>query len=398
MRAQNAAPIVSRRKFLHLSGGAALGAALAGTGVASSLLAACGSSSSSSSTTAASTATGAGSPSTTAAAVKASYGTAAIQLSWIKNDEFSGEFIADSSGYYAAEGFSSVSLLSGGPTVSMEPVVVAGQALLGLGSPDVTASAILKGADLIIIGAQYQKSPFAIMSLAKTPINNPQEMIGKKIGVQSGNQAVWSAFLKVNNINPSKLTTVPVQFDPSPLAVGTVDGWFSYYTNEPNLLRAKGVDVVTFLFNDFGYPLVSETYAVKKGNLTSSRDKVKALLRAEIKGWHDSIANPAAGPILAVTKYGKTLGLEVHEQTLESFSQNQLILTDDTTANGIFTLTPTAIDNSIKTLAIGGIDITAAQLFDMSVITEIYQENPELKTSPAPGPIPATSGSTSSTT
>jgi ABC-type nitrate/sulfonate/bicarbonate transport system substrate-binding protein len=181
-----------------------------------------------------------------------------------------------------------------------------------------------------------------------------------------------------------------VQFDPSPLAAGTVDGWFSYYTNEPNLLRAKGVDVVTFLFNDFGYPLVSETYAVTKANVSSQREKVKALLRAEIRGWHDSIANPAAGPILAVNKYGKTLGLEVHEQTLESFSQNQLILDADTKANGIFTLTPAVIDASIKTLGIGGINITSAQLFDMSVITEIYEENPELKVSPAPGPIPAT--------
>lgn len=392
MSQRNGAHPLSRRKFLHLSGGAMLGTALAGTGAASALLAACGSSSKSTSGASPTTAAAASGSATTAAGAKADYGSVSIQLSWIKNDEFSGEFLADTRGYYKAEGFSGVNLLSGGPNVATEPVVASGKALAGLSSPDITSPAILKGAPLVIIGAQYQKSPFAIMSLAKKPINNPQEMIGKKIGVQSGNQSVWNSFLKANNIDPSKIHVVPVQFDPSPLAAGQVDGWFSYFTNEPNLLRAKGVDVVTFLFNDFGYPLVSETYAVLKSNTTgAAREKLKALLRAEIKGWHDSIADPAAGPTLAVNVYGKTLGLEVHEQTLESHSQNQLILTPDTQKNGIFTLTDALIEDSIKTLAIGGINITPAKLFDMSLINEVYEEDPSLKTSPPLGAVPATS-------
>ena len=78
------------------------------------------------------------------------------------------------------------------------------------------------------IGAQYQKNPFAIMTLASKPIKTPQDMIGKKIGVQATNNAVWLSFLKANNIDPGKVDKVVVQFDPSPLASGTVDGWFSF--------------------------------------------------------------------------------------------------------------------------------------------------------------------------
>ena len=40
------------------------------------------------------------------------------------------------------------------------------------------------------------------------------------------------------------------------------------------------------------------------------------------------------------------------------------------------------IDENIKTLGIAGIDITADKLFDTSVIEEVYQEFPALKTSP----------------
>ena len=89
-------------------------------------------------------------------------------------------------------------------------------------------------------------------------------MIGKKIGVQATNEAVWNAFLKANNIDPAKITKVPVQFDPTPLVAKEVDGWFSFVTNEPNLLKTKGVDTAVILLADYDYPLVSETYVVRR--------------------------------------------------------------------------------------------------------------------------------------
>jgi ABC-type nitrate/sulfonate/bicarbonate transport system substrate-binding protein len=372
---------LDRRSFLRMGAVGTAGLALAGTGGLSALLAACGSSSKSSSAT--STTGAAGASATTAA--KQNFGTLDYQLSWIKNDEFSGEYLADTNNYYTQQGFSSVNLISGGPNVTQDAVVAGGKAFVGISSPDITAPAILQGGDLIIVGAQYQKNPFCIMSLATKPIHTPQEMIGKKIGVQSTNESVWKSFLKANNIDPSKITEVPVQFDPTPLTTGTVDGWFSFITNEPNLLKVKGVDTVYFGLGDFNYQLVSETYMVRKSATSSDRAKIKAALVADIMGWHDSIKNPAAGPHLAVTKYGSSLGLNEAEQTLESRAQNQLILTPDTQANGLFTITPNLVQQSIATLGIGGITISADKLFDLSLIQEVYQEHPELKTAPTPG-------------
>jgi hypothetical protein len=140
---------------------------------------------------------------------------------------------------------------------------------------------------------------------------------------------------------------------------------------------------------------------VQSSALTTGRAKLKAFLKAEIMGWHDSIADPVAGPHLAVTKYGKNLGLDEPEQTLESRSQNDLILTSDTMANGIFTITADSVANNIKTLGLGGITIDPKKLFDTSVINEVYQENPELKISPAPGSASTSTtvaGSTTSST
>ena len=147
-------------------------------------------------------------------------------------------------------------------------------------------------------------------------------MKGKKIGVQATNEAVWNAFLKANAIDPSSITKVPVQFDPSPLVAGTVDGWFSFVTNEPNLLKTQGVETKTFLLADYKYPLVSETYVVKKDSLTSKRDEIKAMLVADIKGWQQNLKDPTIGAKLAANVYGKDQKLTVEEQTLESTSEN----------------------------------------------------------------------------
>lgn len=375
---------IDRRSFIKAGTAGVIGARVAGGGALAALLAACGKSKS----TNTSSATTVASSGTTA---PASFGSASFQQSWISNVEFSGEYIADTKGYYTKQGFSGVSLLPGGPNVTQDAVVQSGKAFIGVSSPDITASAILQGADLVIVGAQYQKNPFAVMSLAKSPIRTPQEMIGKKIGVQSTNEAVWKSFLKANNLDPSKINEVPVEFDPTPLTVGTVDGWFSFVTNEPNLLKTKGFDTVTFLLNDYNYPLVSESYMVQRSALTTGRAKLKAFLRAEIAGWRDSIADPSLGPNLAVTNYGKSLGLDEAEQRLESAAQNALILTPDTMANGLFTISPELISKSISTLALAGVKIDAAKLFDTSVINEVYQETPALKT------IPASTGVTTTT-
>jgi len=364
---------LDRRTFLARGATSAAGLAVLGGG---GLLAACGSSSKSSSTatTAGTTATTAGSATTATSGPAKNLGSASLQLSWIKNVEFAGSYIADTKGYYKQEGID-CTIVAGGPTISTEPVIVAGKSIIGITSPDFTAAAINKGANLIVVGCQYQRNPFAIMSLASKPIKTPQDMYGKKIGVQATNETIWNAFIKLNSLDASKINKVPVQFDPSPLVSGTVDAWFSFFTNEPNLLKSKGVDTFVFLLDDFGYHILDEAYIVSTDSLTNpdSRAKLKAILRAEIRGWQDQLANPGEGASLAATKYGKDLGLDTAEQTLEATAQNQLIQSDTTKSKGLFYMSDTDQQRSVQTMALAGITIDAKKLFTNELLDEIYQ-------------------------
>jgi ABC-type nitrate/sulfonate/bicarbonate transport system substrate-binding protein len=358
-------PIIDRRAFLSkaLQGGA--GALVLGVG-GSSFLAACGSSKKAATGTATST-------TASASGAPVSLGSASLQLDWIEDIEFAGSFIAKSNGYYASHGLN-VNLLAGGPTSSTEPIVVSGKALVGLSGPDITAAAINNGAKLTMIAAQMQKAPQAIVSLAKRPITNPQGMIGKKIGVQAGNLVSFKAFLKMNNIPESKVSIIPVQFDPSPLAAGTVDAWYSFITNEPFLLAAKGVATHSWLMYDFGYRLYSGTYCVRTSSLSdpTERAKIKALMTGEIMGWEKAFADPALAAQLTVNVYGKSNGLDIPTQTKELAAYQGIFETAVTNAHGLLWLDAGDIQQNVATLALLGIQAKPSY-FDNSILTEIYQ-------------------------
>ncbi|MFC9998373.1 ABC transporter substrate-binding protein [Nocardia sp. NPDC127526] len=351
---------LDRRSFLRYAG--LTGAVLGGAG----LLAACGDDSSG---------TGNGT-----IADGSKYGTVAVQLSWLKNIEFAGEYFADSKGYFKDAGFGSVDLIAGGAaSTSVEAGLGTGKVWIGMSAPQTTAPAILEGLNAKIVGATYQKNPFCIVSAMGKPIRSPQDMKGRKIGVQDTNQLIFNALLTANGMTAADVTIVPAQFDPTPLANGEVDGWVSYVTNEPITLSSKGFPNYNFLFADYGLPLVAETLTVKQETIDNEREKLKAWLLADIKGWRDAVASPSESARLAVEVYGKDQRLDLAEQTMEAGAQNDLVVSAETKTSGLFTMSEELIAKNIAALGKAKIDIAADKLFDMSVLRELYTEHPELK-------------------
>ena len=315
------------------------------------------------------------------AAEPANYGELSVQLSWIKNSEFAGEFFAVENGYYADAGFDSVNLVAG--PAATEAEVLSGNALVGIANPISVAPIILEeGAPLKIIGTTYQKNPFTILSLKDGGnIATVQDLIGKKIGVQAGpNETLFDALLKANGIDQSQVTKVPVQYDPAPLVNGEVDGFLAYVTNESFVVASQGYEVTNLLFADNGLPFVTESFVVTQDSIDNNREALKAFLYATILGWKDAIADPNGGADLALTKFGADLGLNADKEYYQSKTQNDILVqTDETAANGLFTISDAMIELNLATLKSSGYVITADQLFDMSLLKEVYDEHPELK-------------------
>ena len=314
------------------------------------------------------------------AVARADYGDLVFQLPWIKNVEWAGEYFADRRGYYRDAGFSNVTLLSSGPTSPpVEVLVASGRAFASISSLANTASAILAGASVKTIGVQYQTSPYIIASPAARPLRTPRDMIGKRIGVPASNEVTWRAFLGVNAIDPAAVNVVTVGATPAPLANDQVDGLLAFLTNVPHALKAQGFGVHWFGLGDFGYPLVNNNYIVAEDTLRTRRDAVKALLRAEIRGWKASIAAPAASAKIAVEDYGRDLSLDPAAELSQSAVQASLMQSPQTRAGGLFTLSPAMMKRSVALLHASGIAIAPEQLFDLSPLHEVYAEDPSLR-------------------
>ena len=305
-----------------------------------------------------------------------------VQLSWIKNAEFAGEFIADDSGYYADAGFDGVELLAG--PVATEELVATGKADFGLSNAISTGAAIANSDfPLKIIGTTYQKNPFSILSLADGGnITTPEDLIGKKIGVQDPNLSLFNALLAANGISPDEVTIVPNGFDVAPLEDGQIDGLVAYITNESLLVAGHGFETTDLPFADNGLPFVAESVIATDETIENEPEMVKAFLKAEIQGWKDACADPAAGATLAVEKYGVDIDppLEQDKELAQAEQQCDLLVnTDETAENGLFTISDALIDDNMASLAASELDLEADDLFDLSLLEEVYEENPDLK-------------------
>ncbi|WP_159502415.1 ABC transporter substrate-binding protein [Microbacterium sp. 18062] len=308
----------------------------------------------------------------------ADLGELTVQLSWIKNEEFAGEYFADTNGYFTEAGFSSVNLVAG-PSTGI-PELVGGTADVSISNAVAVGAAVAnEGAPVKIIGTTLQKNPFTVLSLQEGgDIATADDLKGKKIGVQDSNLSLFNAFLAANDVDASELEIVPVQYDPAPLMNGEVDGFMAYLTNEAISVEQAGLATTNLPFADNGLPFVAETFTVTDETLESDREALKAFLVAEIKGWQDALADPDEGARLALEVYGLDLDLDPEKTLAGMLATNALIVTDETDSNGLFTISDNLQAETVTSLARAGIEIEAADLFDLSLLAEVYEENPDL--------------------
>jgi ABC-type nitrate/sulfonate/bicarbonate transport system substrate-binding protein len=290
----------------------------------------------------------------------------AMQAAWINDAEFAGYFLAMDQGYYTAEGID-LTYLPGGPDVIPEATIVAGRADVALTTPDTTIKAILEqGAKFKIIGAQYQKNPIGIVSLAKAPILTPADMVGKTIAVPPVNTISVEAVLAMNNIDRASVNIVPYAYDPTPLIKGEIDASLDFTTNVPYTIEQAGEEAVSFLLYDFGYTIYNDTVVVTEDVLATKRAEIVAWLRASRKGWDENFVDPAAWPPKWETTHFAGTGRTIANEVFFNTAQMPLMVNPA----GIFAMTEDGIAANIEALGRVGIAATR-EMFDTTLLEEI---------------------------
>jgi len=293
-----------------------------------------------------------------------------VQLSWVKDAEFAGYYLADHLGYYKEAGLD-VTLTAGGPNVTVEQVVASGRAIVGLDSSDFITEARDQGAPLVIVGAGFQKNPLGIMSLKKEHITSPKDLVGKKLGIPNGEQSQVTTFLKLNHVDPSSVHYLPYGTDPTPIANGELDAALAFTTTDPYLLQSKGFQTNTMLLADYGYNVFNDCPFVTEDTMKSHRAELVAFMKATIRGWEYNIAHPKAVIPLILGNYGKSLGFTYDSQYFQNVSQNPLYQDAATHAHGLFWMAPSDIAINLRTMSAAKIK-TVPSIFDLSILEEVY--------------------------
>jgi ABC-type nitrate/sulfonate/bicarbonate transport system substrate-binding protein len=310
------------------------------------------------------TAAGAALPLTSRLAMAASPLT--FQASWINDAEFAGYFTAIDKGYFAAEGLD-LTYLSGGPDVIPESALIAGKADLTVTTPDTTVTAIVEqGAPFKIIGAQYQKNPIGIVSLASKPIKTPQDLVGKTLAVPPVNVVSVEAMLKISGVDRASVNIVPYAYDPTPLIKGEIDASLDFTTNVPYTIKQAGVEATSFLLYDFGFTIFNDTVVVTEEVLKTKRKEIVAFLRAARKGWAENLTDPSVYPPTFKDTWFKGTGRTIENEVYFNTAQKPLIEAEA----GIFSMSEESIEKNIAALAAVGIKATR-DMFDTTVLAEI---------------------------
>ncbi|MET0323789.1 MAG: ABC transporter substrate-binding protein [Ilumatobacteraceae bacterium] len=367
---------LSRRRLLRT--------ALMGAGaivVAPSFLAACGdddddtASTTGSSTGTAGTSPGAGTAASSAAA--AGLVPATLQLSWTMSVQFGGSYLAKDRGYYEDEGLD-ITFGAGGPNVAGDAQTVSGAALMNISGGDGVARSNMEGAGLTIVGMQYQKSPATLLSLAEKDIVTPEALVGTRIAVAGTDTPALDAFLLYNNIDKSSVELIPSQYDPAVLTADQADSIFCFYNDLPVALEVQGIAHSTMLLADFGFNPASQVYTVLTESLQGdSRAQVLSMLRGEIRGWQDYKTDYDEAAQLAVDMYPDA-GLDLETQRDQAKVQLDIMYSDVTDEFGFAWFTDELVEDNMKLFTDLEIEGATPELFDRSLLEEIFADGPTI--------------------
>lgn len=241
-----------------------------------------------------------------------------LQLGWIANVQYAGEWVALERGHFARHGVN-LEWYPGGPNALPGPVMLAaGRADLGYTAWFPLLDAVARNNDLVLISAVFPQNPLGIISLPRKPIRSAADIVGARILAQGPNEkTAIDATLALNNL-PVRWTQVPAGFSPEPLLAGEGDGYTAFSTNQTIILERMGMqrgrDFHFVSFDELGFRSFGAVLATTRPYLQANRPQVVGFLRGLIQGWNENEADPAFAARLTVEKFGRDFGLDLRQQ------------------------------------------------------------------------------------
>ena len=242
-----------------------------------------------------------------------------IQLYWIPNVQFAGVLIAKERGWYAAEG---IDLTVKGWQEGISPMneVTAGNAQFGVMDGSEIIKARVNGVAIKAIGVQFQKSPFCLMSKKALNIAQPEDLKGKRIGINNSDSALVTKIVLANRgLRYEDIIPVQAEWDLQPLIDDQFDVYLAFMNNEPLTMKERGYDVTYLPAFKYGYDFYSSVYFVTETLLHEQPELIQKFLAVTLRGWTEAFKDPETTAQLIVEKYYPDGSVTQQTESLKMF-------------------------------------------------------------------------------
>lgn len=267
-----------------------------------------------------------------------------MQLGWLGGGNQLGEVAAKHLGYFEEEDLD-FAIQAGGPSIDGVAIVASGRYEIGQvsSSPSLMLAAS-QGIPVKAFAVSAQEHPYAYISLASNPIKTPQDMIGKKIGIQATGKVLLNALLKKAGIPESEVEVVVIGADMTPLLTGQVHAATGWLTNT-TAISALGQDYVAMKLWDQGVQLYGNPYYATADTLEKDQEMLTGFLKAAGKGWEYVNSNPEAAVDLLLKEFPN---LVRDDEIIASKVLLKHIFTPATAAGGWGTMDPAVWQGQIS--------------------------------------------------
>lgn len=300
-------------------------------------LAACGSSGSSGSTAAAGS---------SKALKKAS-----IQLKWITQNQFAGEYMALEKGYWKDEGYD-VDLRPGGPDVQPERDAATGAADIAIGFTSTALADREQGAPVVNISQLHQKGTAGFIAYKERGITHVEQMKGKTLSTfLGGGQFPYFADLSLHGLDPAKDVDVVNQgVNMQVFLQRKVDVASAGIYSELLQVQESGVSMDDLWFwkiGDDGINFLEDGYYTSEKHLKDPAEvtKLVALLKGSMRGWDYAFKNVDETSEIVFKKAGDGAVSLAHQRRQLQVIRDQLVYQGATLTKGIGYMDPKVLQS-----------------------------------------------------
>ena len=240
------------------------------------------------------------------------------RLKWLFNISVVGDLWGVENGNYARQGLK-VDVKPGGPEKDAIKELEIGHAQFGVASADQVIRAVSKGSPIVVLVQLFQANPLHwIYRPDKTPLNTPQDLKGKTIGVTFGgnDETIMRALLAKYDIKEDEVTLFSVRYDYTPFYQGEVDLWPVYRNAQAPIigekLRQAGEQFDLMDPNRLGLRFVANSVVTTRQMLQERPETVKRFVQSLLSAWREALDPKSADKALeTVLKYDKETPVEI---------------------------------------------------------------------------------------